>query len=162
MMIEHRTTEVQLRIEKCAEILLNGHVDEIFPLFTPLEEKKWVQGWNPEFIFPKNGVAEEQMIFVTPPRFAGEDVYRWVMSKFRQEDHHVEYVVFTHDRIWNISVTCFPNGSTTCATIRYRFTAFTDRGHELNKLALSQMYQRELKDWQEAINEYVERQRNII
>jgi hypothetical protein len=93
MMIEHRTTEVQLRIEKCAEILLNGHVDEIFPLFTPLEEKKWVQGWNPEFIFPKNGVAEEQMIFVTPPRFAGEDVYRWVMSKFRQEDHHVEYVV---------------------------------------------------------------------
>jgi len=31
---------------------------EVFPLFSPLGEKHWAQGWEPEMLFPSSGVAQ--------------------------------------------------------------------------------------------------------
>jgi hypothetical protein len=38
----------------------------------------------------------------------------------------------------------------------YTYTGLTEHGNAINKLALGMMYRRNLKDWEEAINHYLE------
>ena len=143
------------RIENSAAIILNGPVSQVFPLFDPVNEMKWVNGWAPRFIYPPDGSVEEQMIFITPARFPHEEDYHWVLTKFLPEFFQVEYTVSTRERIWWIRVRCFPIDNSTHAEIRYQFTALTDEGAERNEQALSLMFQHNLVDWQDAINYYL-------
>ncbi len=39
--------------------------NQVFPLFTPTGEKLWVDGWDPEAVYPESGATEEGMVFKT-------------------------------------------------------------------------------------------------
>ena len=59
---------------------------------------------------------------------------------------------------WWITIQCRESvaGETTQAEITYTYTGLTEHGNAINKLALEMMYRRDLKDWEEAINHYLE------
>jgi hypothetical protein len=53
-------------------------------------------------------------------------------------------------------VSCVAQGSNTNATISYTYTGLTEKGNLKNEVALNDMFASELKDWEAAINHYLE------
>lgn len=148
-------TQAPKRIAQSAEILINASVDVVFPLFDPINEKKWATGWAPRVLYPVDETVGEHMIFTTKPRFVEEDDYQWIISKYMEADHRIVYLVSTRERIWSIDVSCFADDDRTLVRIEYQYTGLTMRGNELNSIALSSMYEQNLEDWKDAIHHYL-------
>jgi hypothetical protein len=142
------------RISKTASFIIHGKVKDVFPLFGPIREKEWAEGWDPEIVFSKNNLVEEHMIFRTKAS-TDENFYTWIITQFDPKNYRVEYTVSTKNRIWFIRVQCQPSGDATEATVSYTYTGLNAEGNELNRNALAKIYINDLKDWQEAINYYI-------
>jgi hypothetical protein len=145
------------RLSRTATIILNGAVEKVFPLFGAIEEKKWADGWNPSVLYPKSEQIEEGMVFTTQGHGHGEDRFAWIVSRHQVEEHLIEYVVSTANRYWVIDIQCAaPSKDHTKATVRYTYTGLTVLGNEINSHAIKKMFERDLEDWAEAINHYLE------
>jgi hypothetical protein len=143
------------RISRSATIHLNGPIEIVFPLFGPIKEKDWAEGWDPEIIYSKTNVVEQHMVFRTTGRHPEEPFYTWTITTFYPDQHLIEYTVSTANRVWFITVACTAENRQTTATITYTFTNLTDEGRKLNSEALDRMYANDLKDWELAINHYL-------
>ena len=147
------------RISKTSTINLNAPLEKSFPLFGPVREKEWAPGWNPEILYSTTNLVEEHMVFKTPAHHGhGEPGFVWTVSKYLPDQALIEYMVFTPERLWWITIQCYedtPN-QTTEAEITYTYTGLTDMGNAINERALQMMYAHDLKDWEELINHYLE------
>lgn len=145
------------RFERSATIILNGPLEQVFPLFGPIREKEWADGWNPEIIHGAGDDVEEHMVFKTVSHFHEESDYVWTVSKYMPDRAFIEYTVISGERIWFITVKCDkdPAPRTTRAEITYTITGLTENGNSIGEKALQEMFARDLKDWEEAINFYL-------
>jgi hypothetical protein len=150
------------RIQKCSSISVNGTVEKVFPLFGPVREKEWAEGWDPEILYSTTKLAEEHMIFRTKAHNQHEEFYTWVITQFDPKLHKIEYTVSTPNRIWFITVSCESDGKETRAKICYTFTGLNETGNQLNRDALEKMFVNNLKDWEEAINYYLKHNELLI
>lgn len=147
------------KISRTASIMLNGAFEHVFPLFGPVREKDWAEGWDPQILFSGSENIEEHMVFQTPAHLPGEEgCYTWTVSKYQPEHGLIEYTVFTENRLWWIAIVCHQRGDepVCIAEVTYTFVGLSAGGDELNGLALKRMYQQDLKDWEKAINDYLE------
>jgi hypothetical protein len=142
------------RISKTALIELRASIEKVFPLFGPIRETEWAYGWDPEIIFG-NIDPEEHMIFRTKAGYDDEKFYTWIVSQYSLAHHKIEYTVSTTQRIWVITVQCTAHGNGTKAMITYTYTSLTDTGAKRNEESLRNMFACDLKDWEEAINFYL-------
>ncbi len=139
------------------KIIFNKKIEKVFPLFSALEEKKWVQGWNPEFIYPIEGDFIENSVFKTKSKNDFEMEFNWITSYLNTKEYLVIYTVFTENRVWTIKVKCeIKENNKTEAEITYTFTGLNQKGNEINSESLEKMYKEELKDWEVAINHFLE------
>ncbi len=143
------------RISKSATIVVNAKIEDVFPLFGPIREKDWAEGWDPEILYSTTNLVERHMIFRTKPSNDVEDYFIWVITTFKPDQHKIEYTVSTKNRIWFINVSCTAIQSKTRAEISYTFTSLNEMGWQLSKEALQKMYANDLKDWEEALNFYL-------
>lgn len=143
-------------IERRHSITLTACVERVFPLFTPLGETLWVEGWNPQFIHPENGETKQGMVFRTG---SDEEETLWSCIEWNPAAHHVRYVRVTpRSRFGFVDVKCRDAGSAqTEAFIAYTFTALTDAGRsylgDLSESAFRQM----IEDWKVKINNWLQR-----
>ena len=145
------------KISQTASIVLKGKVDEVFPLFNPIEEQKWAPVFKPHFIYPSDNLVQEGMSFKTAGH-GDEPEYLWIITKYNLESHLVQYLVSTANRYWTISVECKEyegDSKQTSAKITYSYFALTEKGVELNIKHLDKIYSNSLIDWEEAINSYL-------
>ncbi len=70
-----------------ATIKLNGKIEDVFPLFGPIKEMEWADGWNPEVIYSHSDDVEEYMIFKSKARFENESPYVWAITKYFPEQY---------------------------------------------------------------------------
>jgi hypothetical protein len=143
------------RISRTATIQVNAQIEVVFPLFGPIKEKEWADGWDPEVIYSKTNLVEQHMMFRTKGRNPSEPFYAWTITTYNPDQHIIEYTVSTANRLWFITVVCLGRDTQTSATITYTFTNLTDEGRELNTTALNKMYAEDLKDWEHAINYFL-------
>ncbi|MFN8448608.1 MAG: hypothetical protein U0521_08470 [Anaerolineae bacterium] len=80
-------------VTRSTVIHLNGIPDEVFPLFTPVGEYKWIPDWQPELIYPPSGEAMTNNVFAT--QHPGHARTIWVTVDYDAEAHHAEYVNIT-------------------------------------------------------------------
>jgi hypothetical protein len=142
------------RITKSATITVNAPVEKSFPLFGPIREKEWAEGWAPEILYGDSEV-EEHMVFKTKSSFAEEDFFLWMITQYDPEKYLIEYTVSTPNRLWFIRVQCEAYGEKTAVSVSYTYTGLNKKGNELNRIALNRMYSDHLKDWERAINYYI-------
>lgn len=142
------------RVSRTASFEVHAGIDKAFPLFGPIREKEWAEGWNPEIIYGSPDHIEERFIFRTAVE-SDEKFYLWTITQFDPQQHLVEYTVSTQNRIWFILVECKPKGDHTTATVTYTYNGLNEKGNELNRHALQKMFADDLRDWQEAINYYL-------
>ncbi len=146
------------RITQSATIILNERPDVVFPLFGAYEERKWAPGWNPKPIYPHEEIIEEGASFKVEDHGHEGEKFIWIVTKYQPEDYLVEYLVFTQNRFWTITVHCQPKeDGQTKATITYRFTGLNDLGNQLNQQMLKNIYEENLNDWERMINDYLKK-----
>ncbi len=147
------------RISRTSYIQLNGSLDKVFPLFGAIREKEWADGWDPRIVYSTTNLLEEHMVFQTTTEYPGEEADKtWVVSKYVPEQAYIEYTVFTSLRVYWITIQCRenPGTRTTRADVTYIFTGLTEPGNALIEKALESMFVYDLKDWEKAINYYLE------
>ena len=145
------------RISRTSSIILNAPLKKVFPLFGPIREKEWAAGWEPRVLYATTDL-EEYMVFKTRSHHGQEPNFTWTVSKYLPDQAFIEYTVFTPERLWWVTINCCEGKDleTTEAKITYTYTGLTEHGNALNEKALATMYRRDLKDWQAAINHYLE------
>lgn len=149
------------KISKTAAIVLIERIENVFPLFGAFEERKWAEGWNPTLIYPDTERIEEGTTFKTPGHGSHEKEYLWRVSKFEADKFLIQYLVSTENRYWTITVKCVPlPENKTLAEITYTFIGLNENGNRINEQSIKRMYEHNLKDWEEAINSYLDKEQN--
>jgi len=109
-------------------IRLSGPVAKIFPLFSPLGEKNWVPGWDPELLHPPGVPWAEGLIFRTVEE-SGPAI--WVVSQLDGMRHRVTYHrVEPTLYVARVDVSCepAPEGVTEVSTV-YGYVGLTEEGN---------------------------------
>ena len=158
--IMKETTFKAKRISRTSSIILNASLKTVFPLFGPIEEKKWTHGWDPQIVFSSTNKLELKMVFktqMTGHKEKEDSDCIWIVSRFLPQQALIEYTVFTFERVWWITIQCQEEKSnlTTRAKITYIFTGLTENGNSINQKHLARIYEHDLKDWEEAINYFL-------
>jgi hypothetical protein len=145
------------KVSKTATIKTNGSIQKVFPLFGAFEERKWAKGWSPKLIYPSKEIIEEGTTFKTEGH-GKEERYLWRVSKFDPEKYLIQYLISTKNRYWTITIKCNSvSDIQTKATITYTFIGLNKLGNNINIKSLQKMYANNLIDWQEAINDYLDK-----
>lgn len=99
-----------------------------FEFFSPLGEKRWVPGWNPELLHPPGATWERGLIFRTAEE-RGEAV--WIVAHLDREKHEVEYYRVEAGRyVAKVAVRCRPRGGhDTEVSVSYLFVGLSDVGN---------------------------------
>ena len=144
-------------ISRTATITLNDSPDQIFPLFTAYGETLWVTGWNPEYVYPKDGQAKTYSVWKTRHDENDPETI-WVTINYDSEAHAVTYVNVTPDnRVARIDIQCdaIDDGKTS-AQITYTITALGEKGLHYIKQLSQEYYEHWMQhSWKTAINDYL-------
>lgn len=123
-------TVPRAHVRRSGLVRVAAPIETAFPLFTPLGEKVWAPGWDPEFHHPADGTPVAGMAFSTtnpdgPPT-------HWVLIDWDPERHAVRYARMTPGlRVGTVEVACRIDGpAATAAQITYDLTAIDDAGDE--------------------------------
>lgn len=146
------------RISKTVSFIIDANVETTFPLYGAFEERKWALHWKPVLIYPDTEIIEEGTTFKTEAHgHSGESEYLWIVTKYYPAEYLIQYLVSTENRFWTINVQCesIENGKKTKTIVTYTYTGLNDEGNMLNKKHMEKMYEENLKDWAEAINNYL-------
>jgi len=148
------SVQEHLRVKRSRTIEITGPIEAVFPLFEPMNEKKWVADWNPTVIYPPNGTVEEGLVFTTEKD--GEPAI-WTLTHYNAGDHRVEYnKVEPGHVVINVAVRCEPgNDDTTRVTVSYTMTALSDRGQNSVAAFTDDHYEEWMAQWTRAINHYL-------
>jgi hypothetical protein len=145
------------RVSKTASIDISGSIEKVFPLFGAFEERKWADKWDPTIIYPSAERIEEGTAFKTNGHGHGEQSFMWIVTKYQLQDHLIQYLVSTENRYWTITIKCRRSTvKVTTAEITYEYTGLNATGNQTNQYALQSIYKQDLKDWEKAINYYLD------
>lgn len=136
-------------------IRLSASPSQVFPLFEPLGERAWAEGWQPNMLFPTDGTAQAGAVFTTSHPVEGESI--WTMPLFDPASFHLAYLLVTPgSRVGNIDIRCqeAPSGATQ-ATVSYTFTTLSEQGNEFIARFTAAHYQEMMTAWERAINYFL-------
>lgn len=142
------------RIERQHSIRLRGAVDRVFPMFTPLGELGWVDGWCPAFIHPADGRIEQGMVFRTG---SGAEDTLWMCTRWDPEAQQVAYARVTPaSRMGLVEVACRAvSAGETEAVVRYTLTALGDAGRDYLAAFTEPEYRAMIEEWQMLIDAWL-------
>lgn len=144
------------RVVRSEVIDLPAPPDRIFPLFTPAGEKLWVDGWDPEMVYPESGATEEGMVFTTGRPDGSDSV--WTITEYDTQNLRVAYVRVTPaSDVCTVAVRCEPGPKGgTQAHVTYTLTALTGYGSAYLADDFSEEHHRKrMATWEEAITRYL-------
>ncbi len=136
-------------------IRLAAPPSQVFPLFEPIGEQAWAEGWEPHMLFPADGVAVPGAVFTTQHPTEGESI--WTMPVYDQASFHLAYLRVTPGlRVGHIDIHCQEApGGTTDASVTYTFTALNEPGNAFTARFTEVHYQAMMAEWERAINFYL-------
>ncbi len=142
-------------ISRTRMIHLVAASERVFPLFEPIGEKAWAEGWEPTLLFPDSGAAEEGTIFVT--QHPGEADTIWTITTYDLAHCHLTYLRVTPgSRVGFVDAQCqdAPDG-TTWASVTYTLTALSEAGNEHLARFTEAYYTDFMAAWEQAMNYYL-------
>jgi len=119
-------------------------------LFTPEGERAWAEGWDPQYVFPRDGRTEAGMVFVT--HHGGEETV-WTMTRYEPASGLVEYVRTTPgNRTAIVLVQCAPfTQGRTRVTVQYTITGLGEGGDRYVREMDETRYGAMIEGWRAAL-----------
>ena len=126
--------------------------DLAFPYFSPIGEKVWAPGWDPELLHPPGVEWAAGLVFRTKSEH-GEAT--WVVTALDREHHAVEYHKLEPDRaVTKVSVTCRARGAhETDVQVTYFLVGLSEIGNQVVQSMTPESYEERMKNWQRWIHE---------
>jgi hypothetical protein len=130
--------------------VVNLPVERAFTLFEPEGERAWAQGWDPQYVWPRDGRAQPGMVFTTA--HGGESTI-WTMIRHEPKTGLVEYLRVTPgSRIASVIVQCAAlDARRARATVIYAMTALSDTGNKFIREMDEARYREYIGEWEAAI-----------
>lgn len=126
-------------------LTVDAPVERAFPLFSPLGERLWVPGWDPEVLAPEGAEWEEEMLFRTRDEH-GEAV--WVITRLDRAAHEVTYHRVEPGRyVARVEVRCTPLGERTAVRTSYRFVGLSEAGNAEIDAMTDEEYAGKMERW---------------
>lgn len=118
-----------------------------FPLFSPVGEKRWVPGWDPELVHPPGVEWERGLIFRTREE-RGEAI--WVVTALDRQRHDVEYHRVEAGRyVARVHVRCTAAAAGgTDVQVTYTFVGLSDVGNADIAAMSREAYVEKMQRWQ--------------
>lgn len=144
------------RTTRTGTIRIAAAPDRAFGLFSPLGEKHWAVGWDPELLYPASGNPEPGAVFAT--QHHGEPRTIWTIISVDLRARHIAYVSMRPDAYTAfIEVRCqTESGGGTSATVTYTYTGLSEHGNEYIEAMTEVEYRNRMASWEEAISRYLE------
>jgi len=138
-------------------VKLSASVGQAFQMFSPLGEKLWVPGWDPELLYPPNVAWEEGLIFRTREE-TGDAV--WIVTRLDASGHRVVYHRVEPGRyVARIDVRCGAVADDfTEATTAYSFVGLSESGNDEIAAMTQDSYDEKMDRWTNWINQYFQHQ----
>jgi hypothetical protein len=131
----------------------DARVETVFPLFTPLGEKHWAKGWDPEVVYPRDRDVAEGMVFRTQDGVE----HVWTLIHYDPANHSVAYNVVAHGMmVRNIEVRCRPAGTArTVVEVTDSYVGLSPEGNAFVERLTEAAYEKKMAYWKEAIGAYL-------
>jgi len=128
----------------------------VFPLFSPVGEKLWVPGWDPELLHPAGTEWAEGLVFRTREE-RGDAI--WIVTRLDRPAHDVEYHRVEPDRyVARIHVHCVAAGqAATDASVEYEFIGLSESGNAEIAAMDEPGYAAKMARWTQWINDHLRR-----
>ena len=152
---------VAAHVTRTGLLQLSAAPEEVFPLFGPIEEKRWEAGWDPEVVHPRSSIAAPGMVFRT--RHEGEAATVWLLNRWDPESGEIEYLTVTPDlRVGRIELRLQeePPGRTR-VRVSYTFTALSLAGNACVEDFTEARYAERMRRWEAAIDEVLRRRARV-
>ncbi|HEU5368060.1 MAG TPA: SRPBCC family protein [Ktedonobacterales bacterium] len=116
------------RVRLSHTIHLAAPPGQVFPLFEPIGEQAWAEGWEPHPLFPADGAAQAGAVFTTGHPPEGESI--WTLTAYEPTRLHLAYLRVTPGlHVAFIEVQCEnAQDGTTRATVTYTLTSLSAAG----------------------------------
>jgi hypothetical protein len=128
-----------------ASFTVPAPVAVVFPLFDPINEARWAEGWRMTPVQPVPFRVERNAVFLTESQ-GGPAI--WTIVRFEPEAHVIEYLVLVPGLMqrW-ITVRCAAEGDATRVSVTYELTALGPEGNQ----ALSRYDAAFIDAWREPV-----------
>jgi hypothetical protein len=139
-------------VNRSSSILLNGPIDEVFPLFAPVREAEWAHGWAIRVLHAETDLLEEEgAVFTT---HLHDDLPTiWITTRYDPAAHHIEYARLTPEsRATMVKIRCEAEGKSTRAHVTYEITALNEHGNQYVQDFTETAYGSMMEHWEKAIN----------
>lgn len=126
----------------------------VFPLYCPVREAEWLEGWDPVVVLSRSGFAEPDAVFVTDDH--GSAAF-WYVTRQDADAGLVEMIKVVPDVVatrLTIHLRAVEGGSE--ATISYAHTSLGPAGDDVVASFTEERYRAFMEDWQDRMNHYLE------
>ena len=138
--------------------------DAVFAITEPVEEVKWAPGFDFEWVYAQDGPnakgGKEGDVFIAHPRLSHDGQHHatvWVISKRDFKQRVIQFVRFLPDvETVQIDIHVMPEGKVSKAEITYTWTALSDHGRERLKGLTKEVFERDMKEWQQQVDSYLD------
>jgi len=146
--------ETAERVSHAYEQHLEAPPEKVLPLLTPLGERAWAVGWEPEMRWEPPGGGAGTLFVVRHP---GQPAALWLLDTWEPGDGHVHYVHVTPGSdLTEIDIRLRPDGKDrTVATVRYTWTALGPPGVTLVRSKTPESYAHFMRHWELELNHYL-------
>jgi len=120
---------MSMHTQELFEFVANATLEKVFPLFGAEMERVWAQGWDPQFVWPRQAADCEGMVF----QLAHDGrTATWINTVFDYEARRIQYVCVLPDIVATvITVQLAPRSDSTFVTVRYERTALSDQAGDI-------------------------------
>lgn len=135
---------------------LHSPRETVFPLLCPVREADWLEDWQCAMVYSDSGVAEPGCVFTTPHHGDTETV--WYVADY-EPPRHIRFVRVTPDTMVvdiDIALALNEDGpDRTVATVRYAYTALSDKGRDVLEPSTEEEWVRMMRWWEDSLNHYL-------
>jgi hypothetical protein len=126
---------------------IQAPIESVFQLFSPLGERAWVPGWNPELLHPSNVSWALGQIFRTREE-QGDAV--WIVTDLDNQAHRVEYHRVEPNRyVARVRVQCSASSERrTEISTAYAFVGLSNKGNDEIAAMTDRAYDEKMKHWE--------------
>ena len=123
------------------------------PFFTPEGERAWVNGWDPDPVYP----AQTDVVFKANSVFRlnhDGELSLWTILDADLQKHVAEYICVVEGvRLSRVRVQVEPLGAERCRVhVRYVHTATSEKGLHFVASLTEESYAQKMRDWQRMVD----------
>lgn len=142
-------------IKHSAAFEISQPIDQVFPLFSPEGEKRWVPHWDYRNVMGNTELSEDYVFLTRSHDHASADAI-WLVKRYVPEAWLIQfYRVEPEDKVGVVTVQCSATGDrSTHVEVTYEYIPLSEKGREFVDSFTMERYEKFINDWKKLLLQY--------